>query len=522
MTVDQFRDIRAKAGGLIILLPDNLSRLSAEQRQVCPMCSCSAIIGFEIDTNKHHFDWPNPIRAAKLRKAIRRLHSKRELGQFWWFFPIFSSHSQHIYALEQAMLSQEISIPVYFSKYNNELEGVIDDISNIKSDGQQRDTALAELVATVSANGYQVSVSGAHHAANKQSKIPIVQGELFPVLKPKTSNGATGGGDASSNNELPLIVITAHLDNFGLVNDHLTNVDAAVLLTLIDTFSKIHNSVGMAPKYRMLFLLTESGTLLNFQGAKKWLDTNIDENAALQNAEFVVCLDSIGKASEDHTLYMHVSKPPKEGTHMNAFYKQLKQNAQRYANATVEGVHKKINLADVQLAWEHERFSMKRMPAFTVSALKSHKDALRSTIFETSREQTLAVAERNAKILAETLANYIYGGAKSTEGSAAANSEIFSGSTVSEDQLIFAIWTIWNDLKMIFDSDGCRQSLSNRLNRGFSCVRRWSITTLKMHSKSIWKMWKSLTTNPMYESRISCFTMVKMALSTFTSKLSPV
>lgn len=35
MTVDQFRDIRAKAGGLIILLPDNLSRLSAEQRQVC-------------------------------------------------------------------------------------------------------------------------------------------------------------------------------------------------------------------------------------------------------------------------------------------------------------------------------------------------------------------------------------------------------------------------------------------------------------------------------------------------------
>lgn len=34
MTIDQFREIRAKAGGLIILLPDNLSHLSAEQRQV--------------------------------------------------------------------------------------------------------------------------------------------------------------------------------------------------------------------------------------------------------------------------------------------------------------------------------------------------------------------------------------------------------------------------------------------------------------------------------------------------------
>lgn len=351
------------------------------------------------------------------------------------------------------MLAQEISIPVYFSKYNSELDGVIDDISNIKSDGQQqRDTALAELITSVSANGYQVSVSGAHHAANKQSKIPIIQGELFPVLKPKSASNS----DASTSiNKLPLIVVTAHLDNFGLVNDHLTNVDGAVLLTLIDTFSKIHNSVGMAPKYRLLFLLTESGTLLNFQGAKKWLDTNMDENAALQNAEFVVCLDSIGKTSdvaEDDdvdTLYMHVSKPPKEGTHMNAFYKQLKQNAQRYANITVEGVHKKINLADVQLAWEHERFSMKRMPAFTISAIKSHKDGLRTTIFEKSPEQTQAVAQRNAKILAETLANYIYGGTKSTNGSSsnsvtAANSEIFSGSTVSQiDYFNIVFLALW-------------------------------------------------------------------------------
>lgn len=141
------------------------------------------------------------------------------------------------------MLAQEISIPVYFSKYNSELDGVIDDISNIKSDGQQRDTALAELVTSVSANGYQVSVSGAHHSPNKQSKIPVVQGELFPVLKPKSSNGAAAGGDASSINKLPMIVITAHLDNFGLVNDHLTNADAAVLRTLI---SKFHNSVGVA------------------------------------------------------------------------------------------------------------------------------------------------------------------------------------------------------------------------------------------------------------------------------------
>lgn len=38
-----------------------------------------------------------------------------------------------------------------------------------------------------------------------------------------------------------------------------------------------------------MFLLSESGTLLNFQGMKKWLDSNLDENMQVQ-----VCLVSTG------------------------------------------------------------------------------------------------------------------------------------------------------------------------------------------------------------------------------------
>lgn len=316
---------------------------------------------------------------------------------------------QQMYMLEQAMMTQEISIPVYFSRHTQELETVARDLFKVRGTNSQRKqpqaSAMDDIVNTVSANGYQVVISGGSHAANKQSKINILQGELSPsATRLKTDDGSVSAG------KLPIIIVTAQMQTLGLINQAVTNEDLSVLMTLVDSFSKLYSSATTAPKYRLMFLVTESNHLLNFQGTKKWLDANFDDNAQTNNVEFVLCLDSIGRQQSlsSDALFMHVSKPPKEGTQTSAYFKSLKTTAKRYGSGTVDGVHKKINLADVLLAWEHERFSMKRLPAFTLSNLKNHKDPMRSTVFLGESEERAAVLVQNTKIIAESLANYVY------------------------------------------------------------------------------------------------------------------
>lgn len=49
---------------------------------------------------------------------------------------------------------------------------------------------------------------------------------------------------------------------------------------------------------------------------------------------------------------------------------QALEEAGAAEGVTVEMVHRKINLQEDTQAWEHEKFSMRRLPAFTLSRLQ--------------------------------------------------------------------------------------------------------------------------------------------------------
>jgi hypothetical protein len=306
------------------------------------------------------------------------------------------------------MMAEEISIPVYFSQYDEEIDKIISEISVTPANKASKASAMAEIFKKVSANSYQVVVTGSH-SARKDSRIPIIQGELIP-FKQSSSEG-------QQQTKLPVIVISTQLKPFGITYDQPPNFDATTLLTLASVFSKLYNQVSSSAKYRIVFVLDESGSLLNFQGAKKWLETNVDDN--VHNIEFAICLEAFGESLNEN-VFMHVSKPPKEGTAVHRFYEILEQKTKKYSKKSLENVHKKINLADTFFKFPHERFSMKRISAFTLSSLRSHTDPIKTSSFidhastailnsETELDSVMVEnVQTNIKILAESLASFIF------------------------------------------------------------------------------------------------------------------
>lgn len=336
ITSHQLRDIRSKAGALLIVLPKDMNAISPELQQ-------------------------------------------------------------QMMELEEDLLSQEIFIPVYFASWTNELQSILDDVSSSIITNEKAGSAAEAFFDAISANGYQIVISASQSAIRNDVHVASIQGKL--------------SGQGVEEN-LPTIAIVAHYDSYGVAPELSFGADSngsgvSVLLELARIFSVLYSNAKTHAPYNLIFLLSGAGKF-NYLGSKKWLEDQIDglEGSLIQEAAFVLCLDSL---SNNSTLHLHVSKPPKEQSSRGLFYKELQEVA---GESNVQMVHKKINLADDLLAWEHERYGIRRLPAITLSAFQSHKDLRRTTIFDRRDTLDLNTLTTNAKVIAQAIARLIYNNSK--------------------------------------------------------------------------------------------------------------
>lgn len=344
---------------------------------------------------------------------------------------------QQFMELEPEMLATETIVPVYFAMEDDELLSIY--TQTLTSSSSQGSLSAAEvLLHTATANGFQMVTSGAQSKAVSDWAITSLEGRLAGV----------GGED------LPTIVVVAHYDSFGVAPWLSYGADSngsgvSMLLELARLFSKLYTYKRTHAAYNLLFFLSGGGKF-NYQGTKRWLEDNLDhtDSSLLQdNVAFVLCLDTLGNGD---SLHLHVSKPPKEGTPQYSLLKELEAViTSQYPEVKFSMVHKKINLADDMLAWEHERFGIRRLPAFTLSHLPSHRLAQRSSIMDvrsvspSSRHGAgeppagphvdVKKLSRNTKLVAEALARVVY---NLTEKGALGDLQIFTEQMqVQEEQL---------------------------------------------------------------------------------------
>lgn len=103
--------------------------------------------------------------------------------------------------LENAMISQETSIPIYFAKYSQKLDAIINEVVLTSEVNDKKKSASEALINSIAGNGYQIVVSANTPAVNTDAKIITLSGHL---------SGYRIDG------KIPTVAVVAHYDSFGV------------------------------------------------------------------------------------------------------------------------------------------------------------------------------------------------------------------------------------------------------------------------------------------------------------------
>ncbi|KAK8566382.1 hypothetical protein V6N13_002094 [Hibiscus sabdariffa] len=181
------------------------------------------------------------------------------------------------------------------------------------------------------------------------------------------------------------------------------------LLEIARLFSLLYSNPKTRGRYDLLFGLTSGGDgPYNYNGTQKWL-RSFDQRLC-ESIDYAICLNSIG--SWDNELWIHVSKPP-ENTYIKQIFEGFSSVAEELLDIKVGLKHKKINISNPRVAWEHEQFSRLRVTAATLSEISVAPQLLEGTgdaspyyPMATARKQFVnkTAITRGVKLVAESLA----------------------------------------------------------------------------------------------------------------------
>ncbi|KFK33877.1 hypothetical protein AALP_AA5G071800 [Arabis alpina] len=290
--------------------------------------------------------------------------------------------------LEKLLVHGNIPFPVYFAFENEETDAMLADVKKNDALGQQ---------ATATTGGYKLVISVSEPKKIASPTITNIQGWL---------PGSRADGDS---NQLPTIAVVASYDTFGAapalsVGSDSNGSGVVALLEVARLFSILYSNPKTRGRYNLLFALTSGGPY-NYEGTQKWLKS-LDQRMR-ESIDYAICLNSVG--SWDNELLIHVSKPPD-----NVNVKQIFQGFSNVAEDLgfqVALKHKKINISNSRVAWEHEQFSRLRVTAATLSELSTPPELLEDagSLSDTRQFVNEDGIIKGVKLVAESLARHIYG-----------------------------------------------------------------------------------------------------------------